>query len=231
MNRKILGICTALAAFAAFAVVPTVASASPELTHPTLSRVAVNTKITAIAETHSVLGDTSANELVTCDATEDHTWLTGTVVKNNGTQIEGTIESAKFQADTELTKCHSGLLGPTKVDIPGLTNEGGTQHYCLKNSAGDNWELKPANCGAAGGAFTFILTGSLTCYYSRTAAITGTFTTTHPGTLTVNTTAFTREAPSSVFCPASGQLEKLTLRIYTDKATFAESTANPVAIS
>ena len=162
-------------------------------------------------------------------------------MKNNGTSFEGTLENAKFQGNSSRTHngqnlttlCNSPLLGATQILIPSLTNGGGTTHWCVKNALGDNWELQPNGCGQnpAGHVFTYILTGNITCKYERVANITGTFTTTHPGTLVASNPVFTRHSDSSIFCPASGVLKNFQFRIYTDKATFAESTANPVAIS
>jgi hypothetical protein len=225
MYRKILGICTALIAFGAFAILPAMASASPVLTEKgTVGGLPTGTKITATNTGDAIFQAGSLS--VKCN----ENWLTGTVVKNNGSEIEGTIENAKFQASYKTeTRCDGGeLLGATRVKTT-LTNEGGKTHWCIKSTkTADQWELLGAGCGSAG-ELTFILEGNITCSYKRSGSVGGTFTTNEePAKLTVTGEPEFVKDEGSFLCPASGKITTMVFDLYTD---VAEDTKSPLFIS
>jgi len=224
MHKKILGICVAVVAFAAFAIVPALAAASPVLTENG-SAVATGKKITATSEGTSEFSSGFIN--VSCN----DNWMTGTIVKNNGTEIEGTIESASFNnknATTGLTEDCSSNLGATKVTIPGLTNEGGTQHWCVISNAEtgkDKAQIVPHSCGGSGGVFTFVLNntpGGTICRYTRSAAINATYETgVTPATLKMEgEPEFTKEETSGFLCSGTGKIRSLNFTLETDESPF-----------
>lgn len=212
MHKRILAICAALVALVALSI-PAAASASVTLREAGTT-VPVGTKILASGDEHSIFS--GGQLVVTCNENS----LTGTVVKNNGTTVETTIETASFKGTEADTRCNGGsLMGNTRVIIPALTNEGGTGHWCLKNITGeDKFQVIGANCGTPSGTLTFTLEGAIVCTYTTTAAVTGTFNTTTNATLTVtpNGTTFSKEAVSNVLCPATGAITEMKFTLSTD---------------
>src|SRR4051794_23437699 len=89
MSKKLIIACFAVVAVAA--CLPTTASASPELTFPTGTRLATGTKIKATNVGNNLFKtDDGTSTLSECSSTI----LTGELLKNNGTGIEGNITTA-----------------------------------------------------------------------------------------------------------------------------------------
>jgi hypothetical protein len=251
MHRKILAMCASLVALGAFAIAPSVASATTlkDTVNGVDTTLPVGAKIIADSTGVSkfnggIAGNVECNENV----------MTGQVTLNKGNEVEATIEAAYFQSNltTEGTKCKSSFAGPVTVTIPALTNAGGAGHWCIKTEKGtDNWVLWGNNCGTVvgSGSLTFILDiGTLVCKYEREKvnnlqSVTGTFTTdagSHvAGTLKLSgTPVFPAEAGNPFGCPASGKLEEFDFDLYTDPdgslvkgdshVYGAQPTANPV---
>jgi hypothetical protein len=245
MHGKILEICVSLLALGALAVAPSMASAS------VTTRDTVNGVDTTLAVGAHVIGDSTGTMLIngsfgTFECNENV--LTGTVAKNNGTEVQETIEAAYVQSNftTEGTKCRS-TLGNVTVTIPALTNAGGKSHWCIRTVPGtDNWEMWGNSCGTEPGsgeltiAFDF---SSMTCSYKRTKAVHGTFTTDagkhEPATLKLSEEPeFTTDTSSSIFCPANWKLKEFDFDFYTDSDvelvkgdvhTYgSQPTANPI---
>jgi hypothetical protein len=209
MHKKILAICAALVALGALAI-PAAASAAVTLREAGTT-VATGSALLAKGSGESIF---SAGELtVTCTNNN----MTGEVVKNNGTTVEGTIKTASFKGAEAEEKCKgSSFIGATKVDIPGLVS--GSSHWCVKNIAGeDKFELIGANCGTAAGTLTFTLTGAfINCSYTRSSAVTGTFTTTTGLTATTLTLGANQTFNSEGgFCPATGSITKMKFTLFT----------------
>ena len=112
------------------------------------------------------------------------------------------------------------------MEFPGATNEGGTKHMCIKTIPGkeDRGEILPHGCGETGGEMTILATVTSSegkvmfkCAYTRSAAITGTFTTNSaPATLKLEgQPEFTKES-GSFLCPTTQKLTQLAFNIYTD---------------
>jgi len=222
MHKKILGICAAMVAFAAFAIVPAMAAASPVLTEEGVPLLP-GALITATSEGTSEFNSGFIN--VACN----DNWMTGSVVKNSNGAIEGTIEKASFNNKNAsgVTEDCSSNLGATKVTIPGLTNEGGTQHWCIISNAEtgkDKAQIVPHSCGGSGGVFTFVLNntpGGTICRYSRSASINATYeTNVSPATLKMEgEPEFTKDEPSSFFCSPTGKIKSLNFTLETDEST------------
>ena len=224
MSKKLIMACMALFAFAAFAL-PAVASASPELTHPTGTTLATNTKIDATGIGIQRLTDTSGNTLVECSSAT----MTGTLTKNNGTEVEGSIESTTFKGTGTNGECTSSFGGIT-VD----TNIGNGTPWCLRATAAmnkDEFQVRGNSCANAARSITFVLTSTSigTCKYVRTEPLKGTFAT-HPTdailTLTGSgatggaDTEFTKEE-GSILCPSNGTLD-MEFTLETDTTASAD---------
>jgi hypothetical protein len=213
MSKKLMTGLLALVALAAMAL-PAVASASPEITHPTGTTLATGAKITGTNVGNTVLTSSLGN--VECSKA----LMTGTLTKNSGTAVEGTISSASFKG-TEggaEEKC-SGAFGSVAVTVTSLP-------WCIRATntmAPDEFQVRGGACTEAAKAITFALHTSLfgTCTFERAAAspVTGTFRTHAAGDalLTITNVAFTR---TSGFCPSEGKLD-MSFTLETDK-TIAE---------
>lgn len=226
MHRKILGLCAALVALGALAIAPAMASASPVLTENGTA-VSAGAGITATGEETS----TFSSGFISVECNDF--WMTGAVAKNTGSNIEGTIEKASFNwlNGSTTEDCHSNV-GATKVTIPGLTNEGGTEHWCIVSNsemAANEAQVLPHSCGGSGGAFTFILDvtnapllGPQTCKYTRSEPIKVTYNTnTAPVTTKLKeNTSFTLETGSSGSCSTTGSLTKMNFTLETDVSPF-----------
>ncbi len=228
MHGKYPGFCTVLLAVAVVAIIPAIAIASPLLKEG-LEPVAVNSKITATGLNSAEWS--SGFETLKCN---DY-WLTGEVIRNETGLVTGTIEKASFNSKHEAgaTEDCSSTVGATKVTIPGFTNEGGTQHWCLEATAealsGTTGEgsIAPHSCGGTGGSFTFVrditnLFGShVICRYNRTTNL--------PIDLVVGSDLvslrgepeFSLEAASSSSCSSTGKFKQMSFTLEIDESPFS----------
>lgn len=218
---KLIKACIALAAFAAFAVVPSIASATNDgiLDAPTNTPLAP-THEKPIPIVGKNVGATlmkdapGGNVLVECTSAE----LTGHLETNQGTptsesKVEGTITTAKFESPghSATNEC-TGSLGTTLVTPAPLAETG--LPWCLRSTAAmktDEFQLRGGGCTSAARAITFqlhVTSLGLTCNYQRLTnePIAGTYAT-HPsaGQASVADVKFERHN-SSGFCPAAGYL-------------------------
>jgi hypothetical protein len=207
MAKKILAICAALVAFAA---VPAMASASPELQTSGGVKVATGTAIKATNNGNVVFTTGSGN--ITCTAAS----MTGEVVENSGGNIKGTIKTASFTGNHDgTTNCVTTIFGITMVKV---TPE--NLHWCLTSTTLGAWAIGGGGCSEAAKALQFTLdafnsnTEAIgTCIYERTTTsgpINGTNNTgTSPLELTVTGgNVFTRTGGTlGALCPASGTLD------------------------
>jgi len=207
MSKKLITVCMALFALAAFAL-PAVASASPQITHPTGSRLNPETgecttvkkticiKATNVGET--LLKDGEGKNTLTRCTTASMTWY---LRKNTGTEIEADIHTATFSGTgatfdglNECTGSINNLTVTTNGEDPvGTKIDEGTvpkgTPYCLlatNKMNPDEFQIRGGTCSESARLITFIfdvtnpLGGSnFECKYERgaTEAIKGTFTT------------------------------------------------------
>lgn len=219
---RLVKACIALAAFAAIFVVPSMASAALELTHPTGTRAPVGTNILATNVAHSTTPTQTVLTTNIGNVTCAKATITGTVTKNDGTTVEGTISTAEFGGTHEVTTsghcAGSGILGSQITPTPSHTSdEDKSLPWCLKAEKEHVfrvWGESEGSC-AKKRPVTFTLHGAITCTYEKPEVI-GTYTT-HPSDLivTVNKQIFTRSASSSAFCPKEGGLD-LAFTLATD---------------
>jgi hypothetical protein len=227
MGKKLIRRCTISVVLAAF-ILPATSAASPEFTQPTGTRVGFGTSILGTAIGTQRLTDTSGNTLFECTGAS----LTGTMMKNNGSEAEVTIENVAFSGTAIGGGCTSNF-GNIAVD----TNIGNGTPWCLKLGASDTFIVRGNTCSAEQRSITLVLTSSTigTCKYSRAAVLKGTFTT-HSTGYAVLTTAgsgatgvedsgITKEE-GSVFCPSSGTLD-LSFLLERDESPAT----NPLYIS
>ncbi len=228
MSKKLITACLAVVALAAFAL-PTGASASPELTHPTGTTLATGNRITGTNIGALLFTSTAGAVLLECSSAT----LTGTLTKNNGTEVEATIETAVFTGTEASGACTK--LGGAKV----TTNVVNGTPWCLsaKNTyATDEFRVRGGGCGEGERIITFVLDAGVpgVCKYVRSTPVKGTFTTdttgdailttTGAGETGVTDTLFTKEE-GGVLCPSDGTLD-LSFTLETE-----EMTARPMYIS
>ncbi len=203
MRSKLTTVCVTVAAFAAFAALPAVASASPQLTYPTGTRLATGSKFRGHNLELAIL--TFSQGTLDCSKAT----ITGTLTKNNGTKIEGNIESATFTGTEPEERC-SGPTGSLKYTFPSVP-------WCIQSTAvSDGFSIRGGNCTEEARALTFIQDSSLAgeCKYEK-ASLSGTFTT-HPedAEMSISEQEFVKEA-GGILCPASFKLD-LTLTLERD---------------
>lgn len=239
MHRKILAICAALIALGVLAIAATGASAATTIQDTVGSETKplaptkvgppheLGAKITAYSTGTSFLKGSG----LTVECNEN--LLTGSIHKNDGNEVQATIEDAWFQSNLNAsgTKCKSNV-GEATITIPALTNGSAkTGHWCIRTVPNnDNWELWGNNCTTevGTGELTFIVDTPLgECKYKRTAAVKGTFTTPANHTtseLVMSNDAglagvkFTLEA-GGFFCPVEGLLSEMKFDLFTDPGT------------
>jgi hypothetical protein len=175
---------------------------TPELTYPTGTRLATESKIRA----HNV-GELkitpSSGGTFACPTAE----MTGTLTKNSGTETEANIEATNLEGTGSLSDCTS-TLGSFNL----TTNVTSGLPWCMRALASmksDEFQLRGGKCAEASRAikFTMDITGTAECTYERSTAVTGTFTT-HPSeaTLAISGAEFTKTAgPES--CPTAPKLD------------------------
>ena len=199
MHKKFMLACMAIAAFAAFVIAPA-ASASPVLTSNGTA-VPVGASITA-TNTGETLFTGTFN--VKCD----HVHLTGTVTKNSGTQIKGTIPVgwAKFNGTGTNTDCTS-FFGPTAVTV--------TSELCVETVEGSD-SVKTTGCGG-NIVFDLQVTGLGVCKY-ETASVTGSFETNAGAKVSVSEQPASLKEGSGFTCPSEGKLD-MVFDLYTTGGT------------
>jgi hypothetical protein len=220
MYKKLITACMALAAFVAFAVVPSLASASPELTEPTGTTLAAGSLIEGTNIKPTLF--TSAFTKVECTTST----VTGKVIKNTGSEIEGEVSFAKFSGTGSGGDCTSSV-GDVLVTHNPATNG---LPWCIKNTkTADQFEIRGGACSAAARPIRFTLdfTSGLTCTYQRSTGALGTFTT-HPEDAILSVEEQSWPLFEGGFpCPSEGKLD-MTFTLETDTK---DGTADPIWIS
>ena len=174
MRRKLHTPLLVLVALAAFAL-PAVASAAtnPEITHPTGTRLATGTKIKMTSVGVEKWTAPGGATLVECSSST----MTGTLVRNNGTETEITIESTSFSGTAAGGACTS-TFGNITVD----TNIGNGTPWCVRSTStmnADEFQIRGNACNLASRSITYVLTSTTagTCKYNRATPDVGTYKT------------------------------------------------------
>lgn len=224
--KHVIKAIIAMAAFAALFVVPSIASAAPLLTHPTGTapkgsheggHFTIQATNVAHSATEKVTKLTTPVGTIECT----NATLTGSLLTNTGTKIQGEITTANFSGTpgTETSHCRGPFGGtitptPSHTSNPCHTPTGGTEHcslpWCVTaEGTKDKITIRGGKCEAAPKPITFQFHDTVigTCSYSR-ESLTATYTT-HPNAAIATVDAgqsFTKTTGSS-FCPSSGELD------------------------
>jgi hypothetical protein len=220
MMKRIIKACIVASAFA---VLPATASAenTATITHPTGTVLSAShaspMALQATQTAQSILTDASQNTLLACNQRHFH----GNLETNSHTAIEWTLTKV------EATECGGSLPGPIVI----TTTEGNGVPWCLRitpTMATDEFQIRGGGCTSEARPLTWVAhTQNVgTCFYQRTAPISGKYTT-HPqeAILSFNHQEFIREAGSGFFCPAVGYLD------WSFTPTTTSETGNPLYIS
>lgn len=191
------------ALFAALVVLPSTASAAndPDLTYPTGTMLGTGTKIRA----HTV-GEV---KLTTDEGTYICSYgdMTGTLTKNNGTEVEADIETAGFVGTASEDKCttSNAPIGDFKLTANPTTNG---LPWCLRSTPAmkeDEAQIRGGSCSGEARAIRLTLNvkaPSFYCIYERSSPIKGTYAT-HPEDALLTTTGVeTTLVRGTVTCPA-----------------------------
>jgi triacylglycerol esterase/lipase EstA (alpha/beta hydrolase family) len=220
---KLVKACIAMAAVAAFFVVPSVASAI-QLTSPTGTTAAlINIQATNVehagTKKHTLLSGGFGS--VTCEKAT----LTGTLKTNTsgGAHVVGEITSADFREGGSTTAHCTSPLGDVTV-TPNNTptnpvHEGvGSLNWCITAGAGNEFKVwgKVAGCTGLNPVkrkifFVLHFKSGFSCTYgAATNDIVGTYTTHSAAAIvTINggeKATFNRVTSGSIFCPSGGEL-------------------------
>jgi hypothetical protein len=223
MSKKLIVACMVIAAFA---VVPSLASAKPVITHPTGSVLATETKILATNVGGPTIMTLTGGGKIECSSAK----LTGTLKTNStASGFEGEIESATFTGTGGTQASEPGLPECTGTFLSAVTVTG--LPWCLEGTeANDNFKLRGGKCSEAAKALNFTLSSTIfgfpvVCKYQRGAAspVTGHFTT-HPAGDLVGTVTGEPEflrVESSETCPTGGSLD-MSFTAETDTTASAD---------
>lgn len=193
---------------------PMYMSAGPLATFPAGTPLAVGSKISG-----RNVGNISmtAGELTqTCTGAS----LTGTLRKNNGTEVEADIETAAFTGTGTGGTCTSPF-GDTTWTFQTASNG---LPWCLRATskfAADEFQIRGNSCASTSRPIRIVAERPTTvtdeCTYERAAALSGTFTT-HPedATLKFTNSTFLEAEPKSSSCPDETTLDT-TLTLETEE--------------
>jgi hypothetical protein len=230
---KLFKACIVLAAFAALFVMPTIASASPELTHPTGTTATGDHETTALTgkdegitiEATNVSHSTTAKNTVMTTGLGNlecaTATLTGTLITNTGTKIEGEISTAQFNGTPgtpAAAHCSApGGLGTVTFTPSHTSNPAGGLPWCvIAEGLQNKFIVRGGTCTEVARPLKFTLHSALlgACVYEK-AQVEGTYTT-HPvdAIMTITEQEF-KKISGSGFCPGSGKLD-MAFTMFTD---------------
>lgn len=175
MNWKPLTSMLAGMAFAALLVLPSAASASPQLTYPTGTLLGTGNTI----RMHNV-GSIRILTTEGANATECSSGqITGTLRKNSGTEIEADIESFTTSGTGAGGECTGAFSTSYTMNFSPATNG---LPWCLRATSGmgaDQFQIRGNKCSAESRPirYSINLKGTGECVYERTTPLTGSFTT------------------------------------------------------
>jgi hypothetical protein len=151
--------------------------------------------------------------------------MTGTLTKNNGTEVEGNVTSATFSGTGSEGRC-TASFGNSTVNPSPATNG---LPWCIRSTpamATDEVQIRGNECSKAARPIRFLLNTAVgECAYERTTPVVGTYTTDTPihgnsdAVIHIFEQLFTGVAGTNgFFCPAEGLLD-MTFTLETDTGT------------
>lgn len=219
MRKKIMLVCLALAALA---VAPATASAvnDPEVTSPTGTLAAVGSQFLGTNVGETVATDANGNILTRCTTAK----MTGTLTKNDGTNVEGNITSVSLTGTGPEGKCTSAF-GNIRYTFSPATNG---LPWCIKSTFAmttDEVQIRGDECTKAARPIRVILHSDTVgeCIYERTTAIAATFATDTGGqdaTLTASKQSINKVG-GGIFCPSQSFYD-LTMTLEKDTTESAD---------
>lgn len=227
MKSKLIAACMALAAFAAFGVAATSASAATLTSSPGGPALATGTKLQATNLGKTIMTNTAHETLIECETAK----MTGTLETNSGGNVAGTISTSSFEGTGAGGDCTTSTGASVKITT-GIT---GGLPYCIKNTKEDNFEVRGGSCPEAARSikYTMDFTNGGTCGFEK-SNLTGTFTTESTGDaiFTSNNQGNWKRFElslgfESIFCPSEATLD-MAFTLETDPAS---GSASPIYIS
>jgi hypothetical protein len=222
--RKFAYLSLALAAWGAFALAPTLASASPVVTFPKGTPLATGSLLQITNVGISLF--TEPEWKIECSTVR----FTGKLTANSGTNIEADLSSMEAHGLGTGGDCKRDRTGKE-----GKTEEGGSVNitysslpWCLKSSGKDEFQIRGGSCTETARPVTFVFsyTSLAECKYEA-ASIHGTFTTApEDARMLIGEQFFEKELTNPFFCP--------TVTVGTDTELTMEKdspTNEPVYIS
>jgi len=203
MHSKNLQMCLTAAALGllTLALMPTMATAvnEPEVTYPTGTRLATGSKVRAYSAGEVKL--TSSAGTFSCTFGQ----LTGTLRKNNGSEVEMDIESSGFLGTGGGDRC-AGPFGETEVKGPSASGPS----WCVRSTPAmkeGEVQVRGGNCASAAQAIRLAVTIPQ-CIYEREAAsfISGTFTTQPSGAVITSKVEYNKMS-GPIICPTKWYLD------------------------
>jgi hypothetical protein len=216
MHKKLIGGCMVLTALFAYAVMPAMASASPEIGETSggvFMRLATGTRFIG----------TNVGELKFTGSVNvgcDHGSLTGELHVNSGSEITGNITGVQANGTGTSTDCTAG--GESTRVTWSVAGSGHELPWCLKSTGEDKFTVRGNSCTNPSRPVTiaFDYTGiGLTCKYKKEGTFSGSFETDTSGqdavlTMSEQEVKSTSEG-NNIFCPTSGKLD-MSFTLETD---------------
>jgi hypothetical protein len=218
-----------LVTLAAFALVPPIAAATndPDLTQPTGTMLATGSKIKGTNVGVGPAFTSNGTNLLQCSKAE----LTGTLTKNNGSEVEADIETFTASGTAPEGRCTgTGVLPITHwVFNPGTNG----LPWCLRSTPtmkDDEVQIRGGSCTAESRPIRLVQlttfetfekpTDVIECVYERSAAITGTYTTDSTGDgILAFTGAEWKLTAGGVACGTTWTVDLGTVTLERDEAT------------
>jgi hypothetical protein len=183
-------------------------SAGPKLTFPTGTLFAVGSKLRATNVGNQTYTSSTGEALYACTANQ---W-TGTLTKNNGTEVEANIETASITGTGAGSSCTT-TFGNTRWTLSPYTNGLPWCYRATSTMASDEFQIRGGKCSEAAKPMRFVWESvseiEAECVYERGSAtpIAATYTT-HPedAKLTISEAEFTKLS-GAVSCPTSLKLD------------------------
>lgn len=206
--------------FAVLAVLPATASAinDPELTSPTGTLAAGGTPFLGTNVGETVATESTGSILTRCTVAK----MTGTLTKNDGSNVEGNITSVSLTGTGPEGKCTSNF-GNIRYTFSPATNG---LPWCIRSTstmATDEVQIRGDECSKAARGIRVVLHSDTIgeCVYERATPIVGTYVTDTTGqdaTLTI-TKQNIKRVGGGIFCPAES--------FYDLTMTFEKDTIAP----
>lgn len=194
MHKKIMLACMALVAFAAFAIVPAMASAAPTLKEGTTT-LAVGAEIAGTQDGTEAWVFTTSSGNVSCNEVR----FAGVVTENPG--AKGTVKTASFK-NNGSTSCPTTIFGVSSMVVTPKVP------WCLSSTVLGTVKLVGGECGGKASGVKFVLDPNVggECEYEK-AEVTGTYTAgSEPLTADFTGNVF-KLVRSTTLCPSEGTLD------------------------